>query len=344
VATSYRVTDAGGDYEGHTYVTSFALPGRVSVTGGEIVAAASAKWPDLLLGVFRVSLVDTAAGRAYPLRREWVSVERAAPAPSAEGRARAAAQTASGGSVKGSDVKDGGGAKVDGGPGAKVEGGVGAKEEGGVARWRLLARTAQADVYENARALPRAWLASEARALDGEAALGVIRTGRLPGGESWEPLRTALVEPGAKVSPEPVASASAAGGPVASMSAAGGAAGRKAEVSVYEPNRVDVRTKADAPSILVLGENHYPGWHAYLDGEPAVQLRVNYALRGVAVPAGEHEVSFRYRPGSLLAGLAVTLLTLAGLLLWWRRLLPEAMLHGLAARLPRPLKRGGNDE
>ncbi|MDT5159272.1 MAG: hypothetical protein QOH51_3629, partial [Acidobacteriota bacterium] len=55
VATSYAVADVKGNYEGHTYVTSFALPERVAVSGGEIVAEASAKWPDHLLGVFRVS-------------------------------------------------------------------------------------------------------------------------------------------------------------------------------------------------------------------------------------------------------------------------------------------------
>ena len=42
-------------------------------------------------------------------------------------------------------------------------------------------------------------------------------------------------------------------------------------------------------------------------------LRVDYALRGVAVPAGAHEVRFVYRPKSVLIGLAVTLLTAAAL-------------------------------
>ena len=300
VATSYPVTDAKGNYEGHTYVTSFALPARAAVAGGEITVAGSAKWPDLLLGVFRVSLVDTESGRSYPLRREWMSVESALPS-----RAQPAASPAPSRGVGGEGVKEGGG---------KV----------GAARWRLLGRTAQADVYENARALPRAWLAAEARVLGEEAVLGVIRTGRLPDGSGWEPLRTALVEsdPGA-------------------AAPAGGAGGGTAEVSRYEPNRVDVKTKAGVASVLVLGENHYPGWRAYLDGRPVGVLRVNYALRGVLVPAGEHEVRFVYRPKSVLAGLAVSLLMAALLLLWWRRLLPEAWLLEAASRLRRPLKQGG---
>jgi hypothetical protein len=192
-----------------------------------------------------------------------------------------------------------------------------------------LGRTAREEVYENARALPRAWLAAGARALDDEATLGVIRTGRLPDGSRWEPLRTALVEPGAE-SAAPTGG-DGGGGDVGGAAAAVGSA----EVFRYEPNRVDVRTKAGSPSVLVLGENHYPGWRAYLDGRAVEVLRVNYALRGVAVPAGEHEVSFRYRPGSALAGLVVSLLTAAALLLWWRRLLPEESLLGLASRVRR---------
>jgi uncharacterized membrane protein YfhO len=74
-----------------------------------------------------------------------------------------------------------------------------------------------------------------------------------------------------------------------------------------------------APAILVLSENHYPGWRAYVDGKSVDVIRVNYNLRGVAVPAGNHLVEFVYRPKSVLAGLAVSLLTLLSLLFWWSR-------------------------
>lgn len=293
VASSYPVADDKGKYEGHTYVASFALPERAAVTGGEIVAEVTPKWPDLLLSVFRVSLAD--AGRAYPLRREWFSVERV------ERAAAAAAAAASAGSLRPPEVK-------------LTEEDI--RETDRASRWRLVGQTAREEVYENRRALPRAWLAPETRALDEAAALKVIRTGLLPDGAKWEPERTALVES------EPGAAAPAA-------------REGSAEVVRYEPNRVDVRTKAEGSSVLVLGENHYPGWRAYLDGRPVEVLRVDYNLRGVHVPAGEHEVSFVYRPKSLMAGAIVSLLAALGLLLWWRRLLPEARLTALASRLGR---------
>jgi hypothetical protein len=308
VAASYPVDDPVGRYEGHTYVTSFALPERAVVTGGEVVAEVTPRWPELLLSVFRVSLADAAAGKAYPLRREWFVVERqavAAAAAAGVGGARSQTVPAAAQAVPAMGAAAGKG----------VDGSV-AVGAPGAARWRLLGRTAREEVYENARALPRAWLASEARALDGEATLKVIRTGLLPDGSAWEPLRTALVES------EPGAAAP-------SQSSQAGSA----EVVRFEPNRVDVRTKAGGPAVLVLAENHYPGWRAYLDGQAVGVLRVNYNQRGVNVPAGEHEVSFVYRPKSFLVGAAVSLLAALGLLLWWRRLLPESKLRALSLRV-----------
>ena len=303
VASSYPVSDAQGRYEGHTYLASFALPERAVITGGEIVAGVTPKWPDLLLSVFRISLADAAAGKMYPLRREWFTVERQPVVAAAAAGATSqtvSAKGAAGGVVDESDA-------------------VGTS---GAARWKLLGRTAREEVYENARALPRAWLVTEARALDEEATLKVIRTGLLPEGSKWEPERTALVE-------------SEPGAAHASTSQSG-----SAEVMRYEANRLDVRTKAVGPSILVLGENHYPGWRAYLDGQPVGVLRVNYNQRGVHVPAGEHEVRFVYRPKSFIIGAAVSLLTALGLLLWWWRVLPESKLLGLASRLRRSKEQG----
>jgi hypothetical protein len=184
-----------------------------------------------------------------------------------------------------------------------------------------LGRTAQADVYENARSLPRAWLAPEARSLGEQATLEVIRKGRLPEGTTWEPLRTALVE---SEPAEPLNGDAGRGGAAATE---GGA-----RVTRYEPNRVDVRTKAGGPAVLVLGETHYPGWRAYLDGRSVGVLRVNYAQRGVYVPAGEHEVQFVYRPKSVYIGLLVSLLAAAALVVWWLRLLPEGRVLGYVSR------------
>ena len=273
VATSYKVEDAGGSYEAHSYVSSFALPERAAVTGGEITVERLARAPDLTLGVLRVSLVDGAGGETYPLRREWVKKE-----PSS-GRA----QTSTPPSASLQSVKT------------------------GARRWRKLGQVGGVAVFENERALPRVWLASEARVLGGDEMLGVIRTGRLPDGNAWEPRRTALVE-------SPL-----------DFQGGGEDASARAELTRREPNRVEVSTTSSAASILVLSENHFPGWRAYVDGSAVETLRVDYGLRGVVLPAGEHRVEFVYRPKSVLFGFIVSLLTLAALLAWSARAVPESL-------------------
>ena len=87
-----------------------------------------------------------------------------------------------------------------------------------------------------------------------------------------------------------------------------------ATITKYEPNRIELNTKANQPSILVLSESHYPGWRAYIDGRFTDTLRVDYNLRGVAVPAGDHKVEFIYRPKSVLIGFVISLLALTGLI------------------------------
>lgn len=164
-------------------------------------------------------------------------------------------------------------------------------------RWKLVAQTRDTRIFENARALPRAWIASEVRVLNANAILEVIRSGRFSDGSVWDPQRTALVETEVTETPQPGKSISAV------------------SITRYEPNRIDLAAKVDAPSILVLSENHYPGWRAYVDGRLVETMRVDYNLRGVTLPAGEHAVEFVYRPKSVLIGFALSLLAVLALTL-----------------------------
>ena len=163
-------------------------------------------------------------------------------------------------------------------------------------RWRQVAKGRHFDIYENGRALPRAWLASNVLVLDGPSTLQVIRTGVLPDGSKWDPLRIALVD-------TPLQGLANSGEP------------GKVTIKNYEANRIELSTEADKNSFLVLGENDYPGWRAYIDGQFADVTRTNYALRGVLVPSGKHQVLFIYRPWSIIGGLVVSLLTAVGLML-----------------------------
>jgi len=84
-----------------------------------------------------------------------------------------------------------------------------------------------------------------------------------------------------------------------------------ARITGETPNRVDVRTDLPAANLLRLADPAYPGWRVYIDGRRAEMLTCDYVFRAVAVPAGEHRVSFRYEPASFRLGLFVSLLAVA---------------------------------
>jgi hypothetical protein len=93
-----------------------------------------------------------------------------------------------------------------------------------------------------------------------------------------------------------------------------GAHSGSASITAFEPERVVVRTKSDAPGILVLAEAWYPGWRATVDGRSTEVFPVNGWMRGVVVPAGQSEVVFAFHSRLLVAGLAVSLAS-AGIVL-----------------------------
>ncbi|HSJ16027.1 MAG TPA: hypothetical protein VK939_16585 [Longimicrobiales bacterium] len=158
-------------------------------------------------------------------------------------------------------------------------------------------RGGAAVIYRNPDALPRAFLVGETETLEGAAALARIFS------DGFEPRRTAVVSAAlpADVAPQP----GVEGGVVWEE--------RSAE-------RALLRVSADRPALLVLTDNYYPSWKARIDGRLVPVYRTNHAFRGVAVPAGTHQVEFFYdaRPlrAAALTSIALLLLllgvTLAG--------------------------------
>src|SRR5947199_233890 len=76
----------------------------------------------------------------------------------------------------------------------------------------------------------------------------------------------------------------------------------------YAPTEASWSVATEAGGYLVNTDAWYPGWRAYVDGQPATLHRANLAFRAVAVPAGRHTVAFRYEPRSVRVGLALTAL------------------------------------
>lgn len=78
----------------------------------------------------------------------------------------------------------------------------------------------------------------------------------------------------------------------------------------YTLNGVWIKARAAQAGTLVLGDVYYPGWRAYVDGKETAVFPAYYLFRGIAVPAGEHEVVFTYQPTHFILGLTVSLVSL----------------------------------
>ena len=95
-------------------------------------------------------------------------------------------------------------------------------------------------------------------------------------------------------------------------------------------NRNDVvtyKSSSRTNGIAVFSEVYYPyGWKATIDGKEVPIAKVNYVLRALSVPAGEHTIEFRFAPSSfvigdrvsLIVGIISILIVLYGLYVLWK--------------------------
>ncbi len=91
----------------------------------------------------------------------------------------------------------------------------------------------------------------------------------------------------------------------------------------YAPKRIVMRAHAPAASVLLLNDKYDPAWKVFVDGKQQPLLRCNYIMRGVEVPAGDHQVEWRFEPStrSLYVSLVAILVGfgLIGILAFSRR-------------------------
>ena len=97
-------------------------------------------------------------------------------------------------------------------------------------------------------------------------------------------------------------------------------------------DEINYKFSAKANEFAVFSEIYYDrGWNVYLDGKPAEYVRVDYCLRGMAVPAGDHTIDFRFEPHSYKVGMMMTTwfnlmiyaFLIAGVVMEWRKRNPQ---------------------
>jgi hypothetical protein len=91
----------------------------------------------------------------------------------------------------------------------------------------------------------------------------------------------------------------------------------------YAPDTMRYEYANTSASMAVFSEVYYAhGWNAYVDGQAVPHQRVNYLLRGLELPAGEHKVEFRFEPATYISGEKISfafnlaLLALVGFAAW----------------------------
>ena len=92
------------------------------------------------------------------------------------------------------------------------------------------------------------------------------------------------------------------------------------ELTRYSPDELTYAFNSSSEQLAVFSEIWYGpdlGWTAYIDGEPTDMFRANYLLRGLRIPAGQHEIKMVFAPGSYALGTTISficsLLILLGL-------------------------------
>lgn len=84
----------------------------------------------------------------------------------------------------------------------------------------------------------------------------------------------------------------------------------------YQPNEMKYESNTSSEQLAVFSEMYYKnGWNAYLDGKLTPHIRANYVLRAMQVPAGRHEIVFKFEPTVIKKGNTITLTSFALLLL-----------------------------
>ena len=82
----------------------------------------------------------------------------------------------------------------------------------------------------------------------------------------------------------------------------------KIELVSYQPDELHYKYSAKEDKLAVFSEIYYPaGWKSYIDGKESQYFRADWTLRGMVVPAGDHEIKFIFRPVSYYTGNKVSL-------------------------------------
>jgi hypothetical protein len=99
----------------------------------------------------------------------------------------------------------------------------------------------------------------------------------------------------------------------------------------YEAENIRLMTESRFAAYLILSDTWYPGWEAWVDGQPTAIKKANGLFRAIWLPKGNHTVEFKYRNRGFETGALITLAALMVSLGWL--LIPQPLFAKISARL-----------
>lgn len=145
-------------------------------------------------------------------------------------------------------------------------------------------------IYENPKFVPRAFICHKTKLMTGRDA--ILKT---LADSSFNPRETLILEEPHTLIPKVNLASEAEPEPI---------------IAAYSVNKVVIEAGTKQAGYLVLSDNYYPGWQAYIDGKRAHIFRADYVLRAVFLEPGKHTIEFIYSPFPLKMGAFISLLFL----------------------------------
>jgi hypothetical protein len=86
------------------------------------------------------------------------------------------------------------------------------------------------------------------------------------------------------------------------------------EITSFSPKEIKVSTNTSDQTVLVLQQNYFDGWRAYIDGEEQEIIVANYTHISVKLEPGEHEVIFKYENPLIIIALIFSYIIILSLI------------------------------
>ena len=82
------------------------------------------------------------------------------------------------------------------------------------------------------------------------------------------------------------------------------------ELVKRKANELVYKSSTTSSQFAVFSEAFYKkGWQAYIDNKPVSHYKVNYLLRGLIIPEGDHEIVFKFYPEIVKSGVYISIVS-----------------------------------